>query len=1488
MRSLFKPFFAGAQAALLFVITLGAADAPPPVGRTSSLFDGATLAGWEGDLNLWRVQGGVIIGGSTNETVRRNEFLATRRDYTNFIVRFRIKLTGSEGFINSGFQIRSQRVPASSEMSGYQCDFGEPSWYGAIYDESRRNKVLSPSDMKQLGPVIKRNDWNDYVIRADGPRITTWINGVMGTDYSETDTSIPNWDWGKLGIQVHGGGKAQVQVKEITIEELPSTPAAKKFIGAPEPKKSSKESPLTPEEEKAAFVLPPGFEIELVAAESDGIGKFVAIDWDLQGRLWSMTALEYPVDANENPGIAKELYASRAKDKVVVFDQPHGPGPHRPRVFADGLAIPLGILPYQNGVYVQHGPDIVFLRDTDQDGRADSREVILSGFGIQDSHLFPHQFTRGPGDWIWMAQGAFNYGKVSTTRGAEVQFDQTRMARFRYDGSAFEITSQGPCNIWGLVLTGEGEAWIQEANDYGYPMMPFHEYANYPGCSDGQWKSYAPEFPGTAADFRMGGTGLSGLALSDQMSGAQRHDTPASRADHTTPDRAVEGGVTSSPSHYGWPEPYAGIFYIANPILRKIQAIKAERHGPRYRLQKLPDFVQSSDEWFRPVALRTGPDGCLYVVDWYNKIISHNEVPRNHPERDKIRGRIWRIKHKNQKPLPVPDFTKLPADELLTKLGVAALQQNHMAWQAIIDRQMTGLAPKLKETVADASQSPARRIASLWALEGLLRNDPSSARADFFEIPKRMLGDVNRNIRREGIRAWGALPPPVAGAGNLWTHYFDLLDRAASDPEPEVRAEVIKTTALALSLLSLSSDSATASLLHGRAMPLLMRMAKPSLEEPVVKSTHSSRTIKVGEAYEREFERYLVRRFLESQPEITVAFLDSEGAKSIPLESRMVAALALEPKASARRVADLIEDLHRPPNSEELLRLAQFPDEPGVGQALKAVLEKNATRVAVLEALLAVRTRVDPAPLAPLLAEAAGQLLAGNDTMGRELGAKLASAFQLASVESQLVRVLEQTQGIAERSPLPSDSLASLRALRALRSERVEIIETLAKSGQQIVQDEAISALAVSRNPRGPQILIRLYPMFNAIQRRSAIAALASTQPGASAIVKAIRRCELDRDELDAAAFDKLQTVLGDDPDLTALTEGLGSIFRPVLRLNGEDTAWCGTGIALEGPFTVETWVKLDGRIDNSDGILGAPGVLDMNFHDQRFRVWVGGGVHDAAIAKKRISPEVWTHLAVTRDVEGRFRIYQNGELDTDESKRVTDPFNGLRIGWTAPGKGTAGWLAEFRVWNRARTGDEIRFDFDRTLEHADGLVHVLTGTHWGKLQEGAKVAKTADLPPLLTPEEAKVLTGRFAHFRSLAQTAGDASRGQVLFNSICVSCHSVGGQGGQIGPVLNGAGALGVETLLRNILTPNAAMEPGYRVYRVELSDGDVLDGMLISQDKEAIVLRRPNVEDTRISQRDIRKARFAKTSMMPDGLLDALEPQQVSDLFAFLKTLR
>ena len=945
-----------------------------------------------------------------------------------------------------------------------------------------------------------------------------------------------------------------------------------------------------------------------------------------------------------------------------------------------------------------------------------------------------------------------------------------------------------------------------------------------------------------------------------------------------------------------WPSAYCDIIYIANPITRKIQAIKPHLEGPRYVLNKLPDFVQSSDEMFRPVALRLGPDGCLYVVDWYNKIISHNEVARNHPERDKKRGRIWRVRPSDFQPLDVPDFTKLSGDELLAKLGGENTTQSHLAWQTIGDRQMKELAPKLKAIVADAKQSASRRIAGLWALESVQALDDVTVRP--------LLVDANRNIRREAVRVLGTQFPSIAGASKRWGALFEALDKLAEDADPQVRSEVIKVASAAVARLPLSSDNKTGELLQSRAYPVLAKLARPPLDAPTMKSTQSGKIIKTGEAYEREFERYLVRMLLERGAPGLDSFLNSPVANSLPVENRLLLALALEPKASAARVAELLPSLTRAPGQEELLRLAQFPDEPGVGAALKKVLQQPATSTAAIEALLKVRTKLDAAKITPLLNDAAKQLLTQNNPASLELGTKLASSFQLASVEPELVRVLEQGWGgypklDTKEYLLRPESLAALQALRELKSDRVDLFAKLAEKGGPAEQQAAVAALAASRDAKGPLQLATLYPSLSVPSRRIALASLAGTKPGASALVKSIRSGGIAKDELDGATLDKLQAVLGNDADLAALMQDMASFFRPALRLNGDENAWADTDITLDGAFTVETWAKLDAGIDNHDGLLGAPGVLDMNFFASQFRVWVGGGVHDAITAKKKTTADMWMHYAVTRDAQGNFRIYLNGELDSDQGKPAPQKFEHCRVGWTAPAKGTAGWLSEFRVWNRARTAGEIRADFDRSFEGkaegrmqnaegASGLVHLFSGTNWGRLHAGAKVVKTSDFPPLLTPDESKTLAEKFTKFHALAEKVGDTAKGKALFTTVCQQCHSVGGQGGQVGPVLNGAGALGVEALLRNVLTPNAAMEPGYRVFRVELKDGDVLDGIRVSEDQDAIVLRRANMEDTRIPQSTVRKATFTKMSVMPEGLLDTLKPDDVSDLFAYLKTLK
>jgi hypothetical protein len=184
------------------------------------LSDGKSFKGWVGDTKqTWRIEDGAFVGGSLKEKVPRNEFLRTDQQFTNFILRVKFKLTGTNGFINGGVQIRSQPAKnPTNEMVGYQCDLGE-GWWGALYDESRRNKVLIKPDPAVVEKALKRGEWNEYLIRARGKRIQTSINGVLMIDYTETDETLPQY--GLIGLQVHGGGATEASYKDIHIQVLP-------------------------------------------------------------------------------------------------------------------------------------------------------------------------------------------------------------------------------------------------------------------------------------------------------------------------------------------------------------------------------------------------------------------------------------------------------------------------------------------------------------------------------------------------------------------------------------------------------------------------------------------------------------------------------------------------------------------------------------------------------------------------------------------------------------------------------------------------------------------------------------------------------------------------------------------------------------------------------------------------------------------------------------------------------------------------------------------------------------------------------------------------------------------------------------------------------------------------------------------------------------------------------------------------------------------
>jgi putative heme-binding domain-containing protein len=439
-----------------------------------------------------------------------------------------------------------------------------------------------------------------------------------------------------------------------------------------------------------------------------------------------------------------------------------------------------------------------------------------------------------------------------------------------------------------------------------------------------------------------------------------------------------------------------------------------------------------------------------------------------------------------------------------------------------------------------------------------------------------------------------------------------------------------------------------------------------------------------------------------------------------------------------------------------------------------------------------------------------------------------------------------------------------------MRAGSVDLFRELAASPDPQVRQEAVAALAAADG--GLPALETLWPSLDPTLRRTAVDQLAGSRTRAQAFVDAVQAGRIARDVVDAAARDKLRAALGHDP----FAEPGAPV---VLRLSGGEEDAVDAAIDLDGPFTVETWIRLADGITNADGILCRRGGPDFNFHDARFRVWDGRS--DRIIAQRPVTAGAWTHVAVTRDEKGDLRIYLDGEPDPAKGA-LPGPLRGLSIGLTNAAGGTAAELAEYRVWSVERTAGQVREHYNRSLAAQPGLAfHVPFGAAWARLKGRAENAAPSEPPPLLTEAELRKLE----RARALYDGPGDAAAGKAVFARTCLNCHTLRSEGGSIGPNLDGVGLREPSSLLAAIVTPSAAVESGYRLFRLRTNDGDVLDGLLVRESPQELVLRPVNGEERTIPRSRIQQSGFTRFSIMPEGLLDALSPKDAADLFAHLK---
>ena len=438
---------------------------------------------------------------------------------------------------------------------------------------------------------------------------------------------------------------------------LLALPAAAQQHIAPTP-------PRSPADERKTFKLPPGFDAQLVAAEPD-IQKPIQIAFDAKGRLWVTTSHHYPFPAADNGKAADKLY-------VLSDFGPDGRA-KTATVFADNLNIPIGILPLPDckSCIVSSVGRILKLTDTDGDGKADKTEVLFTGFGTRDTHGMTNSFTLMPDGWVYACHGFANDSRVKGTDGHEVVMNSGHTFRFRPDGSRIEVYTHGQVNPFGIAV----DPWfnLYTADCHTKPITQLIRGAYYDSFGkphDGL--GYAPHV--THHDH--GSTALCGLAWYD--------------ADH-------------------FPAAYRGTMFLGNVVTNRINFDKISWKGSTPVAEEQPDFLVSGDPWFRPTDIKLGPDGALYVADFYNRIIGHYEVDLKHPGRDKDRGRVWRIVYtgNGSKPeMPFRDLTAESPGELIDLLQSPNITTRLLATQELI-RRGKGVTEVIT-AAAKGSKSPAQ------------------------------------------------------------------------------------------------------------------------------------------------------------------------------------------------------------------------------------------------------------------------------------------------------------------------------------------------------------------------------------------------------------------------------------------------------------------------------------------------------------------------------------------------------------------------------------------------------------------------------------------------------------------------------------------------------------------------------------------------------------------------------------------------------------
>lgn len=1168
---------------------------------------------------------------------------------------------------------------------------------------------------------------------------------------------------------------------------------------------------LTTDEQRLLFHLPEGFEIQLVASNPD-IGQPMQLNFDAKGRLWVTHSVEYPYPA-QGEGVEPRdarfpnVGEHPPQDRLTILSGIGADGkPTSITHFASGLNIPIGQLPLvsddREAALCYSIPSIDLFEDTNGDGVADihteERQRLYGTFGNLDTHGNVSSFIRAIDGWIYATHGFRNTSHVSGGDGHEFTMNSGNTFRFREDGSHIEQYTWGQVNPFGMTMDPWGNIYTADCHTMPLTcLIPGAYYDSFGKPHDGL--GYGPNM----IDHLHGSTGICGCAWYEANQ---------------------------------FPEEYSGCIFLCNPVTGIVHRDHIAFRGSSPWAETQPEFITCDDGWFRPVDVKLGPDGALYIADFYNCIIGHYEVPLDHPRRDRTHGRIWRVVYNGEgsdDAVTPPDLTQLTNTELIEKLGDANMTVRLLATHLLLDRQADErgqLTDDMVRRSTDSDLSDIARVHSLWmaahrgwATEALVLRlmqdqSPLVQVHALRVLSQPFAAEIRDEFYRSGddghtpINVLISPNPQELGRSETNPHVLRAaVDFMAKFPDHSNLPHLV-------ALLGLISDD-DAHLRHATMIAIREHLNHCEIDDV----SEMWRTVR---SLAPEHSEVMIQIALGARNEQGAALaLDRLPYSLRGNENRLPLVHHVARYADELMLGNVIEMLTR----YESLDTDDVADELAELEVVRRGLEERGMNPAM--------------PLGDWGQSLVNRLLAQEVTEGLDW-----VATPLPGNPPQESAFAHQERSSADGDPaslffctLPVGE----QVTGVLQSDPFEIPETLTffmaghdgfpdqpLNGANYVQlrDAATGAVLMQTSPPRNDLAQRIEWNLAEYAGRRGYLEIVDGDTATAYAWLAVGRFSIEELNPGAAspsrqaaaliASLKLTDMLPDLRELAASTDSPLSLRRQsaeaILALNP------------------------DSRLSVLTSVAGEP--------------TTGEELRESCFISV-VEPEE-ERLSETLELVMR-------SVPAERQQALAERLAGDRLGGEALLKLMDAGVASPRLLRQPALVERLRAlnlaDFETRFD-----------------------ALTRDLPEL-SAEIETLLSERRAGFESRGDHF-DPERSLVLFKKHCGACHQVAGEGNRIGPQLEGIGSRGVSRLLEDVIDPNRNVDAAFRTSVIALADGQIITGLVRREEGAVMILANEKGEEIRVPINEIDEQRVSNLSLMPANMGTTVPEDELYEVLAWL----